>query len=220
MQLICITKLLAFRKEGCHGPVLRHWLGMPTPKILAFAGSTRSASYNKLLVKIAAEGARAAKADVDVIDLRDFPLPLYDGDLEEKEGLPDAAKKLKVRLLQASGLLVSAPEYNSSISAVLKNAIDWASRTETEDEKTLVCFRGKAAALLSASPGGFGGMRGLVHLRSILGNIGVIVLPDQVSIPSAHEAFDSAGQLKHEGKRDQVLALGRGLAEFLIKHQG
>ena len=218
MQLICITKLLAFRKEGCHGSVLRHELGMS--KILAFAGSTRSASYNKLLVRIAAEGARAAQADVEVIDLRDFPLPLYDGDLEEKEGLPDAAKKLKARLLEAQGLLISAPEYNSSITGVLKNAIDWASRTETEDEKTLACFQGKAAALLSTSPGGFGGMRGLVHLRSILGSIGVIVLPDQISISSAHEAFDSAGQLKNERKRDQVLALGRGLAEFLIKHHG
>jgi chromate reductase, NAD(P)H dehydrogenase (quinone) len=199
---------------------LGHQLSMPTPKILAFAGSTRTASYNKHLVKIAAEGVRAANVAVEVIDLRDFPLPLYDGDLEEKEGMPANAKKLKALMLDASGFLISAPEYNSSITAVLKNTIDWASRAESEDEKPLACFRGKAAALLSASPGGFGGMRGLVHLRSILGNIGMHVLPDQISIATAHEAFDGAGQLKHEGKRDQVLALGKSLAEFVVKYQG
>ena len=219
MQIICITKRLASAKPGCQPSDLGHQLGMPTPKIVAFAGSTRTASYNKLLVKIAAEGARAANVEVNLIDLRDFPLPLYDGDLEEKEGLPANAKKLKALLLESSAFLISAPEYNSSITAVLKNAIDWASRVESDEEKPLACFMGKAAALMSASPGGFGGMRGLVHLRSILGNIGMMVLPTQISIPSAHEAFDSQGQLRHEGKRDQVRALGRNLAEFVLKNQ-
>ena len=157
---------------------------MTSPKILAFAGSTRSGSFNKKLIRLAADDARAAGAEVTLIDLRDFPMPLFDGDLEEKEGLPENAKKLKSLMRANDGFLISSPEYNSSVSGVLKNAIDWASREETDDEPPLVCFRGKVAALLSASPGGLGGLRGLVILRSILGNIGVIVLPDQLAVSS------------------------------------
>ena len=190
---------------------------MKSPRILAFAGSSRTSSFNKSLVKIAAEGARAAGASVEVIDLRDYPLPLFDQDLEASQGLPENAKKLKALLLAHDGLLISSPEYNSSITGLLKNVIDWTSRVESPDEKSLACYRGKTATLLSASPSGFGGMRGLVHLRSILGNIGVVVLPDQISIPAAHEAFEASGQLKDEKKRDQVLALGRHLAEFVSR---
>src|SRR3989338_2486857 len=100
------------------------------PKILAFAGSTRTESFNKKLVQIAVRGAKQAGADVAYIDLRDFPLPLFDGDLEAKEGLPANAKKLKALFLDHQGLLISSPEYNSSISGVLKNTIDWVSRSE------------------------------------------------------------------------------------------
>src|SRR6266540_2529918 len=166
---------------------------MTQPKILAFAGSVRSGSYNKKLVKVAAEHARAAGAEVTLIDLRELALPLFDQDFEEAHGLPDNAKKLKSLMREHDGFLISSPEYNSSITGLLKNAIDWASRTETDDEPPLVCFRGKVAGLVSASPGQLGGLRGLVHLRAILGNIGVLVIPDQVSIPTAHEAFDEAG---------------------------
>src|SRR5438552_18679945 len=98
------------------------------PRILAFAGSTRTQSFNKKLVKIVAAGARAAGAEVTMLDLRDIPLPLYDGDLEAAEGLPENAKKLKELMKSHAGFLISCPEYNSSISGVLKNAIDWASR--------------------------------------------------------------------------------------------
>ncbi|MEO6036255.1 MAG: NAD(P)H-dependent oxidoreductase [Verrucomicrobiota bacterium] len=188
---------------------------MNQSRILAFAGSTRAGSFNKQLVRIAADAARAAGANVTVIDLRDFPMPLYDGDLETASGLPENAKKFKKLLRENDGLLISSPEYNSSISAVLKNAIDWASRTESDDEPSLVAFQGKVAALVSASPGGLGGLRGLVHLRSILGNIGVIVLPDQVSISSAHDAFDGSGKLKDAGKSKQVADIGAGLAKIL-----
>ncbi|MDP1592373.1 MAG: NAD(P)H-dependent oxidoreductase, partial [Prosthecobacter sp.] len=114
--------------------------------------------------------------------------------------------------------LIASPEYNSSITAVLKNALDWASRDESDDEPALSAYRGKTAALLSASPGALGGLRGLVHLRSILGNIGVIVLPDQVALPKAHEAFDDAGQLKDQRPAKQVTALAQGLVSFLNKH--
>lgn len=190
---------------------------MNQPKILAFAGSTRTASFNKLLVKIAADSARSSGAEVTLLDLRDLPLPLFDEDLEAANGLPGHAKKLKALLREHDGFLIAAPEYNSSITGVLKNAIDWASRAESDDEPPLACFRGKTAALMSASPGALGGMRGLVHVRSILGNIGVLVLADQVCISKAHEAFDASGMLKDAGKGRQVAALGSGLAELLAK---
>lgn len=191
---------------------------MSTPKILAFAGSTRSASYNKLLARAAADAARTAGAEVTFLDLRDLPLPLFDEDFETEHGLPDNAKQLKALFRDHHAFLIAAPEYNSSITAVLKNALDWASRAETDDEPPLSAYRGKIAALLSASPGALGGLRGLVHLRAMLGNIGVIVLPDQVALPKAHEAFDATGQLKDERPAKQVTALARGLVSFLQKH--
>lgn len=191
---------------------------MKIPRILAFAGSTRTDSYNKKLVRVAAEMARAAGAEVTVIDLRDLALPLYDGDLEEESGLPKGALKLKTLMRESDGFLISSPEYNSSISGVLKNAIDWASRSETDDEPSLVAYRGKAAALISASPGALGGLRGLVTLRSILGNIGVIVLPDQVAVSKAHEAFDDQGGLKEESRVAQVRGVATALVTFLKKH--
>lgn len=101
-----------------------------TPRILTFAGSTRTDFYNKKLVRIAAAGAKAAGAEVTCLDLRDIPLPLFDEDLEAAEGLPASARQLKDLLLAHDGLLIASPEYNSSISAVLKNAIDWASRPQ------------------------------------------------------------------------------------------
>ncbi len=193
---------------------------MRAPKILAWAGSTRTASFNKQLVRFAAEAARAAGAEVTVVDLRDYPLPLFDGDLEDHEGLPENAKKLKALFREHDGLLIASPEYNSSITAVLKNTLDWVSRGETDDEPALVAYRGKAAALLSSSPGALGGLRGLVHLRAILGNIGVIVLPDQAAVPKAHEAFDAGGRLKDERTVRQVTGVAQGLARFLKKHVG
>jgi NAD(P)H-dependent FMN reductase len=189
---------------------------MNHPKIVALSGSLRSESFNKLLATIAAESARAAGAEVTILDLRELALPLFDQNLEETHGLPDGAKKLKFLLRESDGFLIASPEYNSSISAALKNAIDWASRAESDDEPPLVAFRGKAAALMAASPGGLGGIRGLVHLRAILGNIGVHVLPDQVTIPSAHKVFEG-GKLTDESKGRQIADLARQLVEFTIK---
>jgi chromate reductase len=191
---------------------------MATPKILAFAGSTRTGSYNKQLVHLAAAAARAAGAEVTLLDLRDYPLPLFDGDLEEQQGLPENAKKLKAIFRAHDAFMLASPEYNSSITAVLKNTLDWVSRPESDDEPALVAYRGKAAALLSASPGALGGLRALVHVRAILGNIGVIVLPDQVAISKAHEAFDENGVLKDERSASQVTRLAQGLVAFLQKH--
>ncbi len=189
---------------------------MTNPKILAFAGSTRIDSFNKKLIKIAADGARGAGAEVTLIDLRDFPLPLYDGDLEQRDGLPSAARKLKGLMLSHQGFLISSPEYNSSISGVLKNTIDWTSRQD-EGEIPLACFKNKVAGLMSASPGGLGGLRGLVHVRAILGNIGVLVIPDQIVVAKAHEVFNPDGTMKNKDQEEQVTKIGANVTKLLMK---
>src|SRR5260370_41342982 len=122
-----------------------------TPKILAFAGSTRIESFNKKLIKIAVEGARSAGVEVTLADLRDFPMPIYDGDLEAKDGLPAKARQFKDLMLAHQGLLISAPEYNSSITAVLKHTSDWAWR-RSAGEAPLACFTGKVAGCFRRSP--------------------------------------------------------------------
>ena len=185
------------------------------PKILAFAGSVRTGSLNKKLVKIAMMGAQSAGAQVTYIDLKDFPMPLYDGDFETKEGIPPPAIKFKEALIAHRGLLISCPEYNSSISGVLKNAIDWASRP-LPGEAPLACFTNKVAGLLSASPGALGGLRGLVHVRSMLGNIQVLVLPEQIAVPKADKAFSADGLLKDAKQLAAVKNIGFQLAKMLI----
>ncbi|MBE9000669.1 NAD(P)H-dependent oxidoreductase [Nostoc sp. UIC10630] len=186
------------------------------PKILAFAGSTRIDSYNKKLVKIAAAGAKAAGAEVTYIDLRDLPLPLFDEDLEAQKGLPANARTFKDLMISHQGLLIASPEYNSSLTAVLKNAIDWASRP-APNEAPLAAFAGKVASIMSASPGALGGLRGLVHLRSILGNIKVLVLPDQLAVPKAYEAFNPDGTLKDPKQQQSIEKLGDDLTKILLK---
>jgi chromate reductase len=181
-------------------------------RILAFAGSTRSSSFNKRLVAIAAAGAAAAGGQVTTVDLRDFALPLYDGDSEAAEGMPAGARQFKALLRSHQGLLIAAPEYNSSISGVLKNAIDWASRAEA-GEPPLVAFVGKVAGLLSASPGALGGLRGLVVLRMLLGNIKVMVLPEQVTVGKAQDAFGEDGQLRDAAQG----AAARGIGSRLVQ---
>jgi NAD(P)H-dependent FMN reductase len=181
------------------------------PRILAFSGSLRAGSFNQRLVRVAAEGARRAGAEVTEVALRDLALPVYDADLEADEGLPEGATRLKDLLLANDGLLIAAPEYNGSITAALKNAIDWASRPR-EGEKPLQCFDGKVAGLMATSPGALGGLRGLVHARAILGNIRVLVLPAQKAIARAHEAFDDDGALRDETDRAAVEAIGEAVA--------
>ena len=188
------------------------------PKILAFAGSLRAESFNKTLVNIAAEGARRARADVTVIDLSDYPMPVLNQDDETVNGKPEAAQLLKALMIDHDGFLIACPEYNSSITAALKNAIDWVSRPDEGDTPGgLPAFRGKVVSLMSASPGALGGLRGLVHVRAILGNIGCIVLPDQVAIGKAHEAFSDEGTLTNERQHASVIALGKTLAQTLEK---
>lgn len=185
-------------------------------RILAFAGSARRDSFNKKLIRVAAAGAEEAGVATTLLDLRDFPLPLYDGDLEAAEGLPPNAAKLKELFLSHQGLLIAAPEYNSSITPLLKNTIDWVSRSH-DASADLAPYRGKVAALMAASPGALGGLRGLAALRSILGNIGVMVIPDQIAIREAHSAFGEEGALSDPKQLARVSALGGALASWVRK---
>jgi len=186
---------------------------MPESKarILAFAGSTRIDSYNKKLAAAAAKGAEDAGASVTLIDLRDYPMPLFDQDLEAAEGLPENARALRELFLSHNGLLIANPEYNGSLSAVLKNTIDWLSRRQG-DEEPLICFKDKIALLVATSPGGLGGLRALRHLQTVLMGIKVIVLPEQKAIPNASKVFDENG-IADEKIRGDVEKLGARLAE-------
>ncbi|RMH13660.1 MAG: NADPH-dependent oxidoreductase [Planctomycetota bacterium] len=184
--------------------------------ILAFAGSTRKGSWNGKLLAVAAAGAREAGAEVNLVDLSDYPMPIFNEDDEAAGGLPESVLAFRALMKQADGFLIASPEYNSSFSALLKNTIDWATRPH-ESEQPLECFRGKAAALVAASPGYFGGYRGLQQVRYVLGNIGVVVLPDMFSLPKAHEAFDAQGTLINEAQREQAMNIGRQLAEFCAR---
>jgi chromate reductase len=190
---------------------------MPSPiKVIAFAGSLRKDSYNKKLVKIAAAAAKAAGAEVTFIDLAELSMPIYNEDDEKAGGIPANAKKFKELLKSHQGMLISSPEYNSSISAALKNAIDWASRPEP-NEPPLVAFAGKVAGLMAASPGALGGLRGLVTVRSILSNIQVLVVPDQVAINTAHEQFNADGSLKDAKKQQSVEKIAQRVVDVAKK---
>lgn len=186
------------------------------PCIVAFAGSAREDSANKKLIRIAASGAAEAGADVELIELRDFVLPLYNGDLEAREGVPENARVLREKLTACDGLLISAPEYNSSITPTLKNKIDWVTRLPG-GKPSLEAFEGKWVVLMSASPGGLGGMRGLVHLRAILGNCGAIVLPQTRSVQEAFKAFDKDGCLVDGNEQELIRKLGADLARVAGK---
>ncbi len=189
---------------------------MSTPRILVLGGSLRLESYNQKLATLAAAAAREAGAEVTLISLRDFRMPIFDEDLEAAEGMPDTARKLKKLFAENEGLIIASPEYNSTITAALKNAIDWVSRATEPGEKPLSVLSGKSAAILSASPGGYGGSRSLAQLRPFLENIQITVMPDQVSIPKAHEAFDADGNLTNPAQAEAV----RALAVSLVKKLG
>lgn len=161
-----------------------------TAKLLAFAGSTRAGSYNQRLVDLAVHHAREAGAEVTEIRLKDFALPLYDEDLEAA-GFPEKARELRALFLAHDGFLIASPEHNGGVSAALKNAIDWASRPETGQPTTILAgFRGKVAGVMSASISPFGGLRGILQLRQILGTIQTVVATENILVPFAAKAFD------------------------------
>lgn len=179
------------------------------PKILAFAGSLRAGSFNKMLAREAARFAREAGAEVTELDLRDYPVPLYDGDLEREEGLPAEVRTLQRLFADHDGFLIASPEYNGMFSGVLKNYIDWLSRPGDASP-----FAGKTAVMLAASPGGWGGIRALPHLRILLSTIGINVLARQLAVPRAGQVFDAEGRIADEGVKKQV----QELAALLVDH--
>jgi NAD(P)H-dependent FMN reductase len=182
----------------------------PSVRILALSGSTRAKSHNRAVVEIAASAAARAGAEVELINLRDFHLPLYDADLEAEGGVPENARALKALFVQSDGFLIASPEYNGSVTAVLKNAIDWMSRPTEPGETalTLRAFKGKVAGIMSASPGAWGGVRGLAHLRQILSGIGVLVVAEQLAVPSAGNAFDESGALQNPAQHAAIESIG------------
>ncbi len=183
---------------------------MAQPKILAFAGATRTGSWNKKLIRVGAGLASEAGCEVTLVDLRDYPMPFYDGDTEAAEGLPEKARALKALMLANDAFLLSCPEYNSSITALLKNTIDWTSRPRPDEPNA---FKGKIAGLLAASPGNLGGVRGLLTVRQVLTTLGVLVVPTQFAVSHAAGAFAEDGSLKDERQHESVRAVVSQLIE-------
>lgn len=180
-------------------------------KVLAFAGSTRTDSYNKKLIHNAANLATELGASVTVVDLKDYPIPFYDADLEKEQGMPANAKKLRDLMMQSQVVFIASPQYNASVSAVLKNAIDWASRNE-QGKHSRDAFQDKKFVLMSASTGKRGGAKGLIHLRTILEDAGANVIAEQISVPNAGNAFDDSGKLKDPALQQE---LGKLITEAL-----
>jgi len=192
-------------------------------RILAFAGSARRDSLNKKLARAAAQFAREAGAEATFVDLDDYPIPLYHGDLEAASGMPENALRLRELFLANDGLLVASPENNSSLSALLKNTIDWLSRDlgDGKGERSgLAPWRGKVAGLMAASPGAFGGVRALPHLRQVLSTLGVTVLGSQVAVPKADGAFAADGSIADERVARSVRSLAAAVADLARRTRG
>lgn len=186
------------------------------PKILAIAGSYREHSYSKRVLTVAAEGARSAGAQVTVIDLRDFPMPIYDADMQNGGGFDENALRLQDMMAEHDGFLIASPEYNGSIPGGLKNAIDWASRAN-EKYGMYGPIKGKTAALITVSPGQFGGLRCLAHLRGCFTIMGVHVLPMEIAVPFVGQKFEGDGKAMIDEKTKHVLeGLGVALAGSLV----
>lgn len=188
-------------------------------KLLVIAGSTRSGAFSKQLARAACRIAAAAGHEATFVDLREHAMPLYDGDLEAAEGLPAAALRLRVALQQHDAALVVTPEYNASIPAVLKNTLDWLSRPHAAEPGVSV-WKGKVAAIMASSPGALGGLRGLVHLRQVLMNLGALVLTEQFALGNAAAAFGPDGGLVDGKQAAAVTAVVQRLAHVAAKLAG
>ena len=175
-------------------------------RIVTFCGSIRSGSFNRKLLAQAIDVLRSS-AEIDAAELRDVPLPIYDGDIETSTGVPEPAKRLADRIAAADGLVIASPEYNNSIPGSLKNAIDWMSRLRPQP------FKGKPVLLLGASPGAFGAVRSQVALRQVMTALFAVPVPNQVLLPHADEAFEADGRLKDPRVRTTI---ERACAELLL----
>jgi NAD(P)H-dependent FMN reductase len=184
------------------------------PKILVFAGSIRTGSYNARLAALATKLLALAEAEPTHISLQDFPLPLYDGDLEAKSGPPAEAVRLQRMMMQHAGVFIATGEYNASVTPLLKNAIDWTSRVREGAEAPLAAFRNRIFALAAASPGTLGGYRGLMAVRQALElGCGATVLPEQVAVRDAASAFDADDNLHEPRTAEALRALLRRLVD-------
>lgn len=185
------------------------------PKIMAFAGSLREHSFSKRVLKTAIKGAEKAGGEVTFVDLRDYPMPIYNPDDQERNGFDENALRFQGLLTRHDGLLIASPEYNGSLPAALKNVIDWASRQSDRYRKSDV-FPGKVAAMMTASPGSLGGVRSLAHLRGVLTSVGVNVLPQEVAVSFAGDKFAGDGEEMIDERMKGILeALGASLVEML-----
>lgn len=183
-------------------------------RVLVLSGSIRSGSFNTKLAAAAAAELARLDAAVTLVSLSDYPMPLYDGDLEAAEGQPAAALMLKRQFCAHQGIFIASPEYNAGVTPLLKNAIDWVSRVREDGEPSLSAYRGRVFALGSASPGGYGGMRSQLAVRQVLEvGCGALVIPESVAIPAAHQAFDDSGHLKDERLRNLLAGSCRTLIE-------
>jgi chromate reductase len=172
---------------------------MAAPKVLVFAGSIRTGSFNARLAALAAKQFAAAEADTTLVSLSDYPMPLYDGDLEAASGPPENAIRLKRLIGQHHGVFIASPEYNASITPLLKNTLDWVSRVRDGKEPPLAAYKNRAFALGAASNGTYGGMRSLMALRQVLElGCGALVIPEQIAVREAAQAYDEMDNLKDE----------------------
>lgn len=188
-------------------------MSLSSTKLLFFAGSAREASHNKRLARLGAEIAEVNGIAATFADLGDYPLPLYDADLQAIEGIPDNALKLEALMKVHTGIFIACPEYNASITPLLKNALDWVSRVRIDGEEPLAVFKTRVFALGSASPGGMGGLRGVNTVRTVLElGLNALVLPDQFAVPKAAEAFEDNGHLKNKEAQERFKQLIQKLA--------
>ena len=184
-----------------------------TLRLLFFAGSAREGSFNKRLARLGAQVAQDAGTAATFADLGDYPMPLYDGDLEAKDGVPENARKLMALMQAHDGIFIASPEYNASFAPLLKNTLDWVSRMKDDAGVSGQVFKTRVFALGSASPGGFGGIRGLMQIRHVLElGLGALVLPEQMAVPRAMTAFDAEGRLADKATAAQFEAVVLRLA--------
>ena len=188
-------------------------------RILVFAGSTREGSLCRKLASAAANAVREAGGEATLVELRDLPMPLYDADLQAREGFPENVHTFRALVASHDGFLIVTPEYNHGISGVLKNALDWASRGEGA-KPVGVLFRGKPAVILSAAPGVYGGVRALIQLRAILAALDLLVLPGQLALARAKSAFHEDGSLVDPKIETEVLSLPHRLVELAVRLEG
>lgn len=187
---------------------------MFTPRILVIPGSLRSGSHNVRLAALAAKELTLAQAEVTRISLGDYPLPIYDADQAEEKGPPLNAVKLKQLFSARHGVLMVCPEYNASVTPLLKNAIDWVSTVRERGEPLLAAFHDRVFALAGASPGRSGAMQSLLTVRQILAvGCRALVLPDQLTVPNAADAFDDMDELKDPRAAAQLKLVVRKLVE-------